>query len=496
MTTTPSFLMRRRCIAAMVIVTSMKVLCLPAYRSTDFDVHRNWLALTRHQPLAEWYFDTVNGTTVHTLDYPPSFAYFEYMLSNNVVTEWLLQKEILDSQCLEQRPDNNNDPSYACVVFQRTSVILSDAILVWGAFVASSGCCCCNPPTILFLLVVLNPGLLWLDHVHFQYNGMLLGLLLWSLTMIGQSNMRNVAMGAILYSLLVTMKHLYLPLAPVYLVYLLKHYCFQDDYFHWNRFGMLALVTSTALVLPFVPFITPNQLSQLLSRLFPFGRGLCHDYWAANMWALYQFAHKIMQAVLHISLPDVPPLCAAVALLLAILPGLWCTYQQPTSTKSVLLLHSIVYCSFATFMWAYHVHEKAILTAMVPLTLLATTSVDAARLYLRTCALGLFGLFPLLYQPAELTLKVTSYIAFMALALYLLEQYHAPTLLLTTLDQLGMLVLAGVALFLQVLHPLFLHPWMEFLPLMLTSVTCAIGLVGCWLQSGRLLYRCVATRKQ
>lgn len=152
-------------------------------------------------------------------------------------------------------------------------------------------------------------------------------------------------------------------------------------------------------------------------------------------------------------------------------------------------------------MLGYHVHEKAIMTAIVPLTLLSTTSVENARLFIRTCMFGLFGLFPLLFQPEELLIKLFLYLTWMLLATCGLESLlfkSGKETLLTNIDMVTIIVLMCVFVFMEIIHPVVFMPSgrLEFLPLMTTSVVCAFGLMYSWIHSGILMVNCLKSKSK
>ncbi|CAI7907447.1 unnamed protein product [Closterium sp. NIES-54] len=154
------------------VATCVKLLLVPAYRSTDFEVHRNWLAITHSLPLSQWYVD---ATSQWTLDYPPLFAFFERCLALLACRVDPLMTDLVKG--LEHA-------SYATVLFQRVSVMGTDCLLAVAAWRCTRGLPSQAHRNVAAGAVVLSAGLLLVDHMHFQYNGLLLALLLLSLSLL------------------------------------------------------------------------------------------------------------------------------------------------------------------------------------------------------------------------------------------------------------------------------------------------------------------------
>ncbi len=58
---------------------------------------------------------------------------------------------------------------------QRLSVVFTDAVLLSGLWMATRKPCGGSQTKATRYMVAANAGLLIVDHIHFQYNGLLLG---------------------------------------------------------------------------------------------------------------------------------------------------------------------------------------------------------------------------------------------------------------------------------------------------------------------------------
>lgn len=158
---------------------------------------------------------------------------------------------------------------------------------------------------IASLSILLSPGLLIIDHIHFQYNGFLYGILILSIILARKQS--TLLYSGITFAILLCLKHIYLYLALAWFVYLLRAYCLDPKSVLRPRFGntfKLGLCVLGVLGLAFGPFAQWNQLLQLKDRLFPFSRGLCHAYWAPNIWAMYSFTDRaLIPRSYHLTLP-------------------------------------------------------------------------------------------------------------------------------------------------------------------------------------------------
>ena len=312
-----------------------------------------------------------------------------------------------------------------------------------------------------------------------------------------------------LFAALLCLKHIYLYLAPAYFVYLLRVYCLDPKSVLRPKFAnVLKLGTSIIGIcgIAFGPFALMGQLEQIKSRLFPFSRGLCHAYWAPNIWAMYSFTDRLLiavaprlklgvneQAVQSLTrglvsdtsfavLPNVPPqhcFSLTLAFQLIALTKLWFRPDWDTFVGAVTL------CGYASFIFGWHVHEKAILLVLIPFSLLALKDRRYLGAFRPLAVAGHVSLFPLLFTAAEFPVKTGYTIFWLILFLYAFDRLapasSRPRVFL--LDRFSLLYIATsipLIAYCSLFHHMIWGGRYEFMPLMFISSYSALGVVGSW----------------
>ncbi|KAG4305997.1 hypothetical protein PORY_000907 [Pneumocystis oryctolagi] len=474
----------------------LKILLFPAYRSTDFEVHRNWMALIYSLPLSKWYYE---DTSQWTLDYPPLFCWMEYLFS--LFGQWI------DPEML--KITNLNYASDKTVYFQRSTVVFTDFMLIYSLrrYIQLNHSSEKKLSKIVAISIILSPGLFIVDHIHFQYNGFLYGLLLLSICYAKNAN--GILKSAIIFIILLCFKHLYLYLAPAYLVYVMRVYCLSVDLKKINIKNTVRLAASVFLViaLAFGPFVYYNQISQIRSRLFPFSRGLTHTYWAPNIWALYSFIDRVLIALAsHLNivpkkeaissltrglvgdsfygiLPNITPTMTFIITFFFQIIYLTKLFIKPTYN---VFLGAVILCGFSSFIFGWHVHEKAILMVIIPFSLLALKD---RRYFTAFCPLAVAGyvsLFPLIFTPLESFIKfiytITWLLVFLVSSEIMVPASTKRVFLLNRASSIYISMFIPLLMYTTFFHDLIfgLTEKYQYLPLMLISTYCSLGILCSW----------------
>jgi len=274
------------------------------------------------------------------------------------------------------------------------------------------------------------------------------------------------------------------------------------------RFSLLGATVVGVCGVSLGPFVATGNLENLLRRLFPFGRGLCHAYWAPNFWALYSVADKALvraRALLphalapllgamsgdegdvggrgHLSgglvgvskfgvLPQVGPPTTLVLVLLAMLPCLVKTWIKPKRSHRAEILQDVAYVNLCGFVFGYHVHEKAVLHFMIPMAFGALLTKARASEHARAAWPAYISLMPLLFGPQERLLK--QLVAFSYCA-----ALHWRSLRSSDEALPYVAALVAVHTYGTYVHEMLFGPQrLEFLPLLLYSVVSALGIMA------------------
>ena len=157
---------------------------------------------------------------------------------------------------------------------------------------------------IFSLLLLLQPSLVLIDHGHFQYNCVSLGLALWGV--LGVLTSHDI-LGSIAFSLALNYKQMELYHAMPFFFFLLGKAVRRSrnprnvNEIGWMKVCSTIMKLGLTVVLVFaacwMPFFITGGLDgvvQVLKRLFPFGRGLYEDK-VANVWCSISVVVKMRQ---------------------------------------------------------------------------------------------------------------------------------------------------------------------------------------------------------
>ncbi|XP_076665114.1 putative dolichyl pyrophosphate Man9GlcNAc2 alpha-1,3-glucosyltransferase [Andrena cerasifolii] len=332
----------------------------------DYEAQRHWQEITLNLPIKKWYTNTTdNDLQYWGLDYPPLTAYHSFALG--YIAEKINSSYV---RLHESRGISSEDHKY----FMRLTVLCADIFvyvpsLIYFVFTDNReetargefSIFSLRKKHIVLLNMLMYPGLILIDHGHFQYNCASLGLFIGAVT----AMLRNsFIIGSFLFVAALNYKQMELYHALPIFFYILGKYS-PLKRFCWSHLRML-LCISFAVVVSFaimwLPFLrNVETFTNVIFRLFPVARGVFEDK-VANIWCAVNVLYKLQGGFANQQLAKV---CLAITTFAA-LPSCVNLYRTPEKEKFII---SLINCSLAFFLFSFQVHEKSILLVAVPVLL-------------------------------------------------------------------------------------------------------------------------------
>ncbi|KAL9062995.1 MAG: hypothetical protein Q9157_008490 [Trypethelium eluteriae] len=383
----------------------------------DLEAQRHWMEISIHLPLSEWYFYDLQ---YWGLDYPPLTAYHSWLLGkigSFINPDWFA---LSSSRGLE-------DPILK--VYMRATAFISEYLVYVPAviiglrqFARIQGTTSWEA-SIALVAFLMQPATILIDHGHFQYNTVMLGFAI--------ASMSSVFAGRYIWSCVffvasLGFKQMALFYAPAVFAFLAGSCLFPR--ISISRFLGIAVATVISFALLYVPLLLGAlyesyrgiaqqplpappllvslpmqfdenawyyplvlQTAQSIHRIFPFARGLFEDK-VPNVWCAIHTFHK-----LHQYSSTTVQRAALLATSAAITPPFLILFLKP---RKDLLPWGLAATAWGFFLCSYQVHEKNILLPLLPMLMVLAGEgglLPSTRAWVGFAnMLGVWTLFPLL----------------------------------------------------------------------------------------------------
>jgi alpha-1,3-glucosyltransferase len=257
----------------------------------DYEGQRHWMEITRNLPLQDWYYNTSENDLLYWgLDYPPLTAYHSLIcghVANCINPEFVVLRS------------SRGYESYGHKIFMRVTVLIADLLIympaIWWYFCSRRQSHFQNTvknvknyntstftvkeekhltvPVAMYLTLIY-PGLILIDHGHFQYNGISLGTTVAAIAAIIQGRDH---LASVLFCLSINYKQMSLYHALPLFFYLLGTCLPKQNrsvIAGFNKLLSLGLVVIITFVVIWFPFLkNVDLILQVVHRLFPLARG-------------------------------------------------------------------------------------------------------------------------------------------------------------------------------------------------------------------------------